>query len=359
MNSISKRIFGLDLMRSVAIFIVMVTHSSFLLSNFFETSKFNCPIDGVDLFFVLSGFLVGKIIITTVNQTQKFTTLTTLNFLKRRWFRTLPNYFLFLLINIILVYFGLISGTLNKFLVTYFIFFQNLYKPFDFLFWESWSLCVEEWFYFLFPLIIVLLFKFKKYKVKPKSVIFFTIILFLLIPLFYRFYQSSYNLNWDLYYRKIVLTRLDTIGYGLLASFVYFYNINFWTKYKNSLAIIGVTILIIITQTTTHKVFFMETFYFSLIGIAIALLLPKLSSFKNETIPFKPFNFISKISFSMYLVHIPLLQILPKLISVNNKFECVLMYLLFWVGTIIASALIYKLYELPIMNLRDKISINC
>lgn len=348
-----SRIFGLDLLRSLAIILVVMEHSRILISQHTLFPFIPLP-DGVDLFFVLSGFLVGTILIKTTTQSRKFDLEVAFGFLKRRWFRTLPNYFLFLLINILLIYFGLINGYLNKYLVTFFVFMQNFYKPYDFLFWESWSLSVEEWFYLGFPLIMIIIFKVSKYRVKAKQVILSTILLFLVFPLVYRLYQAGLHIDFDLYFRKLVLTRIDTIGFGLLGAYIHWYHKRFWESRKNLFFILGIALLALLVATNNQPPYFVKTFFYSCIGFAILLTLPKLQSIKEEKIPLKPFRFISKISYSMYLVHLPLLQVISKTINFSGKFESVVIYLLFWLLTIVLSYIVYKIYENPIMNLRDR-----
>ena len=355
-EELNNRIFGLDILRSIAIIIVVIAHSDF---NYMEKFPFIPLPDGVDIFFVLCGYLIGTIIIKTTEQNKKFDLQIALNFIQRRWFRTLPNYFLFLLINIILVYFGLIKGILNKYLVTNFVFFQNFYKNYDFIFWESWSLSIEEWFYFMFPLTLILLFKFTKNKMKPKNIILIAIILFIIFPLAYRIiqYQTNPSLDFDLNFRKLVITRLDTIGYGLAGAYIHFYYIGFWKKNKNIFFILGLTLLIFSITIDSNSIYFLKTYYYSLIGVSIFLLLPKFESFKNETIPLKPFQFISKISYSMYLIHVPLLQITTKIFVISNKLEAILIYIFFWIVLLAVSNFVYKLYERPLMNLRDNIRV--
>ena len=111
----NERNFGLDLIRFIAIFLVVIVHSSFFLNQNFINSIY--IIDGVDLFFVLSGFLIGKIIINNIIVKNKIEFKDVKSFLIRRWFRTIPNYVLFLIINIVLIYFNLIDGFLNKYLI--------------------------------------------------------------------------------------------------------------------------------------------------------------------------------------------------------------------------------------------------
>jgi peptidoglycan/LPS O-acetylase OafA/YrhL len=352
-----NRIFGLDILRSVAIIIVVLGHCISLLSFSIPGYRYLSVVDGVDLFFVLSGFLVGSMIINTIAIKQSFSFFDLKCFLKRRWLRTLPNYFLFLLINIILIYFGLIKGELNKYLATYFVFFQNFYKPFDFLFWESWSLSVEEWFYLLFPLMIFLILSFTR---KYKTAIVFTIILFLGFPLAYRIFISgmhSTGIYWDLYFRKLVLARLDCIGYGILGAYIFKYHEVFWKRSKNFFFILGLGLIFFLgLYPVEYNMFFFKTIYFSLFGFAILLLIPKLENLKKENIPFKPFAFISKISYSMYLCHIPLYQILYNNFNHSDTFSSVIVFILYWIFIILLSAFIYKFFERPFMKLRKRIS---
>jgi len=353
-NESSKRIFGFDIIRSSAIIIVVLAHSNYLirgLSNYFP--NFNPP-DGVDLFFVLSGFLIGNIIIRSFEKNQKIELPAILHFLKRRWFRTLPNYFLFLGINIAFIYFGLIAGTLNKYLSTYFVFFQNFLKPYDFLFWESWSITIEEWFYLLFPLTLFIVYKLNVFK-KKQYVFLFTIVCFILLPLIIRIIKADANLNTDLFFRKLVITRLDAIGYGLLGAYLSYYFETAWMSYKNLLFVLGLISIFIIQNIVVENTFYHQTFIFSLSAFSILLTFPKMASIKEEKIPLKPFQFISKISYSLYFVHPIVLQLINKYYT-NDVINAKLwLYLPFWLICIICSFIIYKFFEKPFMNLRDKI----
>ena len=114
MKETTHRIFGLDLIRCFAIIIVVRNHSSTLLAYVFPNLPHLLLPDGVDLFFVLSGFLIGSILMQTLEDRKTINISIISSFLKRRWLRTLPNYFLFLLINVILIHYGLIKGELNK-----------------------------------------------------------------------------------------------------------------------------------------------------------------------------------------------------------------------------------------------------
>ena len=99
-----ERIFGLDVVRSLAILLVLITHSYDGWNYLFPSERwwyFYTGVIGVELFFVLSGFLIGGILIRILSESNLcFNDI--LQFLKRRWYRTIPNYFLFVAINIVL-----------------------------------------------------------------------------------------------------------------------------------------------------------------------------------------------------------------------------------------------------------------
>ncbi len=349
----TPRIFGLDLLRTVAIVLVVLTHSNF---RFIQDALILPLPDGVDLFFVLSGYLVGTLLIKTAEQHQQFNQGTVLHFLKRRWFRTLPNYFLFLLINIVLIYFGLIPGFLNKYLLTFLVFFQNFYKPFDFLYWESWSLSVEEWFYLLFPLTVLLILRLSKHRLKTKNALLVAVCLFLIVPLLFRFfqYQANPGLDFDLYFRKLVLTRLDTIGFGLAGAYLHWYLPAFWHKTRNATFLSGCFLLLLSFYTDIQNPFVLKVVGSSINGLAILLLLPKLESLKTERLPLKPIRGISKISYSMYLIHLPLIHLIHTFFIPSTSVEAWSLYAVFWLVLFILSALVYRFYEKPLTDLRNR-----
>jgi peptidoglycan/LPS O-acetylase OafA/YrhL len=144
-----SRVFGLDFLRAAAILLVIVAHSSFMflpLTHRLEAWWMLGHL-GVELFFVLSGFLIGGILATQA-QTARFAVG---RFWVRRWLRTLPNYYLFLIINIVLARW--IEGSWPH-AAPYAVFLQNFAWPQPLFFIESWSLAVEEIFYLIAPLLL-------------------------------------------------------------------------------------------------------------------------------------------------------------------------------------------------------------
>ncbi|HWY37812.1 MAG TPA: acyltransferase [Bacteroidia bacterium] len=352
-----QRIYGLDVLRALAACLVVYEHGNFLLEKFSPTLASVKIIDGVDLFFVLSGFLIGGILLREINRVEKIGLSFVKKFLIRRWFRTLPNYFLFLLINIILIYCGLANGFINKYLITFFIFMQNFFKPYDFLYWESWSLSVEEWFYFLFPLLLLMgAFFLRKDKKKLFLLCCLLMIGFSTLVRFYKAAHTDYTYdNWDLWIRKLVICRLDSIGFGLLAAWVHFYYNSAWVKSKWVCFTGGIVMCVFsATNVFENNRYFTETSYFTLSATSCMLLLPLAEQVKKFRTPVgKSVTLISIISYAMYLSHFGLAGNFIKH-NLDYGARPALMYLLYWGFTLVFSALVFAFYEKPFTNLRER-----
>lgn len=152
----NKRNYGLDILRSIAVLGVLVAHSLQILhisssENLFWSVIASGGLLGVELFFILSGFLIGRILIKLLNEckslpiNQKFDKLR--YFWIRRWFRTLPMYYLMLIVNILIWihHNGIENLKQLTFLLRNLIFLQNYNQQASYMiFPESWSLSVED-----------------------------------------------------------------------------------------------------------------------------------------------------------------------------------------------------------------------
>jgi peptidoglycan/LPS O-acetylase OafA/YrhL len=355
-KSSHHRILGLDILRSAAILLVVYTHIAPFLSYYFPMLEGIIIPDGVTVFFVLSGYLIGQLILKQLQTKEEFTFSDVFTFLKRRWWRTLPNYYLFLLLNFILIYWQLIPGQFRIYNFTYFIFCQNLIKPFDFMFWESWSLSIEEWFYLVFPILIFLVFRFTKW---TKEKVYVSVcLLFITIPLLVRTITDSPNETialWDLWYRKLVITHTDAIGYGMLSAFLlqrysYFFQQKRW--YLFSLGLL--CLLFFSSFSFDENRLFYKTIYLSVIAICVALTLPAISTIKTLKFGTNTFSSLSKWSYSLYLVHLPLLFIMVNNFRANTKIDSLIFISIYLALAIFISSLIYTYFEKPLMDFRDK-----
>lgn len=380
-----NRIFGLDLLRSTAILLVLYGHGfdPFLAENF-PNLRSLIFMDGVDLFFVLSGFLIGLILIKQFENKPDYPFLPIFSFWKRRWMRTLPNYyfilFLILFVPVIIPFFKG-NSTVIPFEVwsSFLLFSQNLFTPQVNFFSESWSLAVEEWFYLITPIILWLFHKIFK-KVLTKKWIFLLVIITVLLGSIIFRYQIGLSLSgkiaeWDSHVRRIVFIRLDSIMYGVLGAFLKFYFPTLWEKkslfpYMNLMGIIClfVTHYAYLEAIDNNTTIFINTIYFSVSGIGVMFLLPQIDSLKEPPkygitkIMGKITTHISLISYSLYLTHGYL--ILGHLIRYKNEyfdkqlphspFSGVLYFISYLLISIIISTILYYTVEITFMNKRTK-----
>lgn len=362
-----NRVYGLDILRGLAILFVVLQHGNLLLPYEISSVIHYVIFDGITLFFVLSGFLIGGMLLKILNK-QDHTPKTIFNFWKRRWFRILPNYFLILLILCFCHLFFSDEYILND-MYKYFYFGQNIFDTHPMWFFtEAWSLSVEEWFYLIIPLLLVASSRIFNRNIK-KGVLFSSLLLIVLVTAFrlYRFDHMtivSFD-DWDLFFRKQVATRLDSIMYGVIGAFIQFYYREKWLKYKKELLIIGVFLLLlskfIIPRYADLDSLYNAVFSFSLISIATLCLLPFLSVLKSSGgILFRSITFISLISYSMYLLNLSIIQrwIIQKVdwsfISTNLNVIILFKYSVYWILLLVLSYLLYRYFETPMTKLREK-----
>src|SRR5580704_9327883 len=169
-NCKQVRIPELDGLRGIAILLVVSIHYFHdpdaklpRLLRYLQT-LFALGWTGVDLFFILSGFLIGGILLEARNSPNYFKT-----FYVRRVFRIIPIYYLWIVCLIVLVFVGsqffsshMQSGqvpSINWAICAHFLFLQNLstgnYSTLA-VWWlgVTWSLAVEEQFYLVAPLLV-------------------------------------------------------------------------------------------------------------------------------------------------------------------------------------------------------------
>jgi peptidoglycan/LPS O-acetylase OafA/YrhL len=356
-----NRVYGLDIMRALAIIFVVLEHGLMLekANTTFPWVKF---INGVELFFVLSGFLIGGMLIRIFEKSDSFGIKTMGRFWIRRWFRTLPNYYLVLLINVFIVYFGINHEDFSQFNWKFFLFLQNFSGPFTNFFWESWSLSVEEWFYLIFPLLIGLLFLLLKiFKVRKKYVFLSAILVLLFVPLLLRIFIASHFTVNEFFIgtriQKVVIYRLDSIALGILAAYIHRWHPVLWHKSRNISFIIGVVICyIIIYIHWPSNLFFTKVFRIFIESFCCFLLLPKFASIrKGPKILVRFFTHISLISYSMYLLNLGVIsEVLVTNFPPHSPRMAWALYGIYWCLVLIFSTLLYKYYEKPVMDLRDR-----
>lgn len=320
-------------------------------------------LDGVAIFFVLSGFLIGGILIKLLERSRP-TLPVLLNFWNRRWLRTLPMYLVILIFLIVATYF-IDPSKVPSDVWKYFLFLQNFTTVPPHFFGESWSLSIEEWFYLTVPLLLFGGLYFFKTKVRTMFII--VIPLVIVAIMLYRFMLFSTielsSMREAHSYLMQVMSRLDSIMYGVLGAFIAFYYPRLWARAAHiGLVLAGVAILYVMK---VHLEVEYVIWAPALKSLAVMIMLPYMASWK--TLPWQPVSkfvtFISLISYSMYLVNLSVvIHIIIKYMMNGEKLgqrhvaeaDWPLEYLLYWVFTIGLSFLFYKLVEIPFMNMRKR-----
>lgn len=359
-----NRVFGLDVLRMFAIVFVLLTHSGQYIPKKWISVYKSFLFDGVGIFFVLSGFLIGRILIGVLEKTD-FSTKELWRFWNKRWSRTLPNYFFFLLL--LIVFFPPKSDVQ---LYKYFLFTQNLtHKQQDFYGW-SWSLAIEEWFYIITALLIFVIHRLRllsKNKTVLLSILF--IILFSNIARAMFCIKERFGASVFEIIRYSLIYRFDTIIYGVLAAYIFYYHREFWERYKTWFLVLAafLTLLIYISGLQYYREDYAQFSClgaFTLISINVMLYLPYLNSIKRISSGiYKPVIYISLISYSLYLVNSIVQDSLGhtfgfwdsqrKLLLEHYGFDLKWRYLgffyfiAFWIVSIFWAFLQYKFFEVP------------
>lgn len=350
------RNFGLDLVRAIAITLVLLSHGRHFLPEFPNKILLaNGGFFGVELFFVLSGFLIGTILIRQFEGQRQVSLKVVRDFWLRRWFRTIPNYALFLALNAT-VFQWLFEP--RQFDFRYVLFFQNFMWPCPPLMEESWSLAVEEWFYFSLPLLML---AFLFLPMRKQRALLSCFVIYILSFSIIRFYGAfTSNADWDDGVRKIVLYRLDAIGYGVLVAYFSFYHGGALSKLRKTLLVLGGACLGLLVVSFSHSLLtttttvFNKTVLISMTSIGFALCLPWFQTLMvSHRIMRNLVSHVSIVSYSMYLIHLS--SVIPFLrLYVGDKLPWYVVYVLFWLLTTVLSTVVYKYYERPFTRLRER-----
>ncbi len=366
MQNHPARNFGLDILRAAAIGLVLLAHG---LAKASMHNSLRLPLQtgayfGVELFFVLSGFLIGGILLRAIGDAGSFAPADLRSFWLRRWFRTLPNYFLFVALNAALWLFfpGFAEPPGSPPPVgSYLVFLQNLAEPMPKFFGISWSLAVEEWFYLTFPAVLFFLLRSLRHKARA---VWLAILFFALAPVLLRALQQSAG-DWDDGLRKIVLLRLDSVMYGVAAAAVSFFHPAWWPRLRPlvwpGLALLaGVFFFFQMVPDSDQFLVdhaFLRAGLFPVTSLGCMLLLPWFCEVRTRGGAFCfAVTRISRWSYSMYLCHAPLMFLISscwKHFFPDNRWLPVKGGV--WLAAVFAlSALLFRFFEKPMMDLRDR-----
>lgn len=363
------RVFGLDLLRAAAILMVICAHGFVVLYSHFGDvlGVFgHGGFYGVELFFVLSGFLIGQILIRTGADLSRAGNVAF--FYVRRWFRTLPLFFLFLIVNIISERYFRAHAVNFREALTHGVFLAN-WSGFHMTFFpESWSLAIEEWFYLLFPAALWLGLRFTRRFAVVFLVAAFSFLAFSTIA---RLIAAANPANtWELEIRMVVIYRFDALMIGMLGAWLSIQFPKSWLRSAFLCALSGL-ILLLAMYATLWKIenghlafgddnYFARTVRFTLVSLGFAFLLPAASGWRlaRENFASAAVRKIALWSYSLYLVHLPVFLLVNRAgLGPDQPMplgKALFSFALQIGGAILLSALLYRFFEAPCTRLREK-----
>ena len=312
---------------------------------------------GVEIFFVLSGFLIGQLIIKEVLSPPSGRGLG--RFYLRRWLRTLPPYYLVL---------ALRTWIGHPFSWKFVLFVQNFDHEAMKSFPISWSLSIEEWFYLITPFLLLLAARLGRGG-SPRT-FFVTCAAIAVVTIVARAVAVH---RWNIQPRDHIFLRMDTMMVGvMLGGFRVYDRARYDRLAAHGKALFGIGLLGIFAMAailyreiwvgTINESRFMRTLYFDPLSISIGVWLVGLESSRRVNASWATHRwagvvrFISLTSYSMYLIHLSAFE--PFWI-LNDRTTGVPQSLIFMAGALAASTvlagLMYGVFERPVLRLRDRL----
>lgn len=371
MNNSAGRVhfMNLDVLRFLAAYFVVILHSftawqsnwgnpGFMNNADGSISMFGTVLNrgvnnlgfGVDIFFLLSGFLITYLLLA---EREKTGHVDIFKFYVRRAFRIWPLYFLLLLAGPLMTFF---FNTSSADYAYYFGFLGNFEliqnDRFNPVVSHLWSICIEEHFYLVCPLILA----FIPTKKLPQA--FLMIVFASILFRYYIFGEPGYASH--LYLNT--LSRMDTLALGCLFGYmVYFKKIEFKDPLPVRLIIYSIFLLMFFIESfkSAHSPFeaavkkylyilpaayWLGNFVFN----SSAFLVPK----KENVL-----HFLGKASYGIYMFN-PLLIFLILRFCHQVNFNNFVFYTLIVNITVIGMTIIsYKFFEMPFLKLKEKFSV--
>jgi len=349
---------ALDGLRGLAILLVVIYHNF----NFINYSYFGWL--GVDLFFVLSGYLITDILLKTLAKKNYLK-----NFYFRRVLRIFPLYYLslFIFLIILLKISNLDFDYYANNQIWLWTFLQNwlyIFKPppsHSVILNHYWSLAVEEQFYAFWPLVILLLRKIKY--------LFFFIASLLVLVLLLRYVVWIYHIEDLAYFNLYTFSRIDGICIGCMVALIQKTDLHFLSRNTAWIIITFAGLNFLFDFVNRHNQFSFP--FFALIGyttfaMIFGLLVHEATLGKSHwikaifSVPI--LRFLGRISYGLYIFHWPVYIIAYPYVDhlSKNLLENTSLYslhpfcssIICTIGGIVISILSYRFFEIYFLKLK-------
>jgi peptidoglycan/LPS O-acetylase OafA/YrhL len=360
-----RRLLGLDLLRSVAVIMILLSHMGpcpkvYGVLHYVHAGFIRGGWVAVDLFFVLSGFLISGLLF---NEHTRHGHISFGRFFIRRGFKIYPPLFFMMGVTYVI---GVSKFRLGgSDLLPWFVFLQNYLQPArDYLwgFWgHTWSIANEEQFYLLLPWLLILLSRLSKDR--PFALLPWIAAVIGLTCLGLRLWTDRHSPVYSYYTQRMPFhLRADSLFFGVFLSYLYHHHRERFTeivgRFKVLFFFLGV-IFLIPAFLFKEKVFFIHTFGYTVFYLGSGLLL--CSMLVHDYGParwLQPFVKIGVYSYSIYLWHYPLSNFYGA--DFYDNFGSLGMNWVYYAaihlsGCIFVGVLTSKGLEYPMLKLRDSI----
>jgi len=338
----------IDGLRAIAILFVILFHAGFKL--------FNGGFIGVDIFFVISGYLITSNIYPEIIE-KRFSLL---GFYERRIRRIIPILFIVCLASVVLAWIFLTPSALYNFGNSllglaimrsniYFAFKNNYFEePFDFSpLIHTWSLSIEEQFYIVFPILLLLSFKF--YKSGPLKVIIFLISISLIYSIYLVNIQSDYDKIGIAFF--LLKTRIWELGFGALVAILKHSKQEVAdSRINNIRATFGLLLILLPLFLLDNNTPFPGIAAIGpTLGTSLLLYYATNKVWVCKILSFKPLVYLGMISYSLYLWH-QVLFAFWRNINLSHEISMKMFFILLFLS-IVLSVSSFKLIENPFRKL--------
>jgi peptidoglycan/LPS O-acetylase OafA/YrhL len=359
-GSAGKRHVGLDLLRVFAVLLVLGRHMWLPSASWPAGPRAALGLwhaggwVGVDLFFVLSGFLVSGLLFAEFRIHGR---ISPLRFYARRAWKIYPAYFVMLAATSVVV---MVQGgeVFNMRLAAEALFFQN-YTPG--LWNHTWSLAVEEHFYLVLPLVLLLVLPFRARTPSSRSIV----LLGAVVAVGEIALRVATALNWDefspLRHLSPTHLRLDSLFFGVTLSYAYhFHNERFvrllrpwrWALVAGGLLLLAPAFLFNLDRSPL-----LYTVGFSVLYVGSGMLMVgALLCDGRRSRVVRSIAVAGPYSYSIYLWHMPVLAVVLPWIDgvVGRPLPYLVSFALFMAGSLSVGVVMSKLVEVPALRLRDR-----